>query len=317
MTWLAAILATGAGISGCKKVAIPREELTDSFNRIYIAAAARNPNITTLKMVDSTYTITYGATFGGYGTAPEDIELQFTVDQQRAEAYNKNNGTSYPLLPASAYQLKQSTAVLTKGTLSTAPLVLAINPTKGLDLFKEYIIAVTVTPTKSQVPVSESLRTAYFIVKGSLDFADFPEFDRSNWSILGVSSEEPEEKSNGGLGIHAIDNNAATFWHTKWNGGYPPPPHWIAVDMGSSKMLRGLSFTGRQSTNNGKPNVVLVEVSTNATDWLALGTLQLQNNNTTQKFFLPSFQQARYVRIMVLSNYGNTEFTHLAELKAF
>lgn len=315
--WLASLAVALAGSTACKKVAIPREEQTDSFNRIYMAAAARNPNITTLKMLDSTYTITYGASYGGYGTPAEDIEVQFTVDAEAASAYNKTNGTNYPLLPASAYELKQSSAVLPKGGVATAPLALAINPGKGLELFKEYIIAVTLTSAKSNVPVSTTLRTVYFIVKASLDFADFPEFDRSSWSILGVSSEEPAEGSNGGLGIHAIDNNTATFWHTQWNGGYPPPPHWIAVDMGAAKLLHGLSFTGRQSTNNGKPNVVLVEISTNATDWQALGTLQLQNINAVQKFFLPSFQQARYVRLMILSNYGNTQYTHLAELKAF
>lgn len=307
-----------ACISSCEKIAIPREEQTDSYNQVYMSAAVRNPGIVTLKMLDSTYAITYGGSYGGVATPAEDIELKFTVDEQKAKEYNESRGTGYPMLPASAYSLSASTAILAKGTLATQPLAVKVNPTKGMDLFKEYLLAVSMSATKEGVKVNESLRTAYFIVKASLDFADFADFDRSGWSVPGVSSEEPAEgEKNGGLGIHAIDNKPSTFWHTQWDPSYSPPPHWIAIDMGTSKVIHGLYFTGRQSTNDGKPNRVLVEVSNNGTDWSPAGTLTLQNTNATQRFFLPEFPQARYMRIVVESNFGNTAYTHLAELGAF
>lgn len=309
---LAAVL-----FAACEKIAIPRDELTDSYDNVYLAAAARNPNEVTLKMADSTYEITYGASFGGYGYPAEDINVEFMEDAAKAAAFNQANNTSYPLLPASCYAFGELNAVIPKGSVSTRPLAVKVNPDKGMELFKEYLLAISIK-NAGDAKMETSLQTAYYIVKASLDFTDFPDYDRSSWTVAGVSSEEPGEgETNGGLGIHTIDGNTTTFWHTKWDGGYATPPHWIAIDMGETKTIHGLSFTGRQSTNNGKPNLVQVEVSDNGTDWTDAGTLTLANTNAQQKFFVPSFPQGRYFRITVVTNFGNVEYTHLAELGAF
>lgn len=304
-------------LTACEKIAIPREELTDSYDKVYLPAAARNPNMVTLKMTDSVFHIAYGASFGGYGTPAEDIKVEFALDDAKATAFNVANNTSYPLLPASCYEFTQVSAVIPKGAVSTSPLVIKVNPTHGMELFKEYIVAVTMH-VNDATKTNESMLTAYYIVKASLLFSDFIDYSKGNWTIAGVSSEEPEEgATNGGMAIHAIDGQGSTFWHTQWNGGYAPPPHWLAIDMKESKTIHGLAFTGRQSTNTGKPNVVFVEVSDNGTDWTYAALLTLANINTEQKFWIASFPQARYVKITVLANFGNKEFTHLAELGVF
>ncbi|MDR6339311.1 hypothetical protein HNQ91_002362 [Filimonas zeae] len=305
-------------LSACEKIAIPNDELTPGYNKVYSAAAARNPNRVTIKMADTVYKLTYGASYGGYATPAADIQVQFAVDKEKAQAFNVANNTQYELLPEGCYQMGQLSSVIPQGGVSTSPLAISINPTKGMELFKEYIVAVTITAVKGEVAINESLQTAYYVVKASLDFSDFPEFDRSGWKVSGVSSEEPAEgEANGGLGLHTIDGKASTFWHTKWDGGFGTPPHWLAVDMGEVKTIHGLNFTGRQSTNNGKPNIVEVAVSDNGTTWTPAGMLTLANTNARQQFFVPSFPQARYFRITVAANYGNVEYTHLAELGAF
>jgi len=308
---LLVVLLAGA----CEKVDIPREELTGSYERVYMAAAARNPNEVVLKMADTVYHVTYGASVGGYSAPVQDIEIQFVVDSAKVQAYNETNNTSYSLLPASCYELEQAHAVIPAGAVATEPLSIRVNPASGMELFREYLLPVSVS---ADTKINASLQTAYYIIKASLDFADFPEYDRSGWSILGASSEEPAEgATNGGLAIHAIDGATSTFWHTKWDGGYAPPPHWLAIDMGQTQTLHGLAFTGRQSSNNGKPHTVEVETSGNGTDWAPAGTLTLANSNAQQKFFLTAFPQCRYIRITVSANYGNVEYTHLAELGAF
>ncbi|KAA8479177.1 F5/8 type C domain-containing protein [Arcticibacter tournemirensis] len=304
--------------SGCEQIDIPKEDLTPGYDRIYMAAAARNPNAVKIKMADSVYHITYGASFGGYGKANQDIEVTFEIDPSKADLFNVKNGTSYPLLPQDSYEFSQTSALIKKGTISTEPLNVKVNPFEKLELFKQYILPITIKSVSSGIALNESLTTAYYLVQPSLDFADFPDFNRSKWSVVDVSTEEPAEgEVNGGLGIHIIDNKTSTFWHSKWDGGEAPLPHWFIVDMGESHLLRGLSFIGRQSSNNGKPASVKVETSIDRTSWKEAGVLNLQNTNSQQKFFLSSFNESRYIRITILSTHGNTRYSHLAELGAF
>lgn len=304
-------------VTGCEKIEIPKEDQIGASSQVYMAAAARNMNTPVLRMADTTYKITYGASYGGFGKPVQPINIEFINDVSKVAAYNTQHGTDYAVLPESCYQLESLNAVIPGGELSTAPLAVSINPTKGMVLFKDYLLAISIKEASNNVKLNAALQTAYYIVRASLDFTDFADYDRGQWSIAGVSSEEPAEGANGGLGMHTIDGNTATFWHTKWNGGFGTPPHWIAVDMGEKKTIHGLVMTGRQSTNNGKPNQIRLEVSNDNTTWANAGTFTLQNVNAAQRFFVTTFPEGRYFRITVLSNFGNVEYTHLAELGAF
>lgn len=304
-------------LTGCEKIDIPKEDHVSASSQVYMSAAAKNINTPVLRMADTTYNITYGASYGGYEKLAQDINIEFIDDVAKVTAYNAQYGTDYPVLPESCYQLETLNAVIPRGGVSTAPLVVRINPAKGMVLFKDYMLAISIKQVSNNVKLNTALQTAYYIVRASLDFSDFADYDRTEWSVAGVSSEEPAEGSNGGLGIHAIDANTATFWHTKWDGGFGPPPHWIAIDMGEKKTIHGLVMTGRQSTNSGKPNSIRLDVSDDNTSWTDAGTFTLQNVNSPQRFFVTTFPEGRYFRITVLSNFGNVEYTHLAELGAF
>ncbi|MBV7529452.1 BT_3987 domain-containing protein [Chitinophaga sp. sic0106] len=305
-------------LTACEKIAIPKEELNAANSQVYMAAAARNMNMPVLRMADTTYTITYGASYGGYENLTRDVQVEFVEDVTKVQAYNEQHGTSYALLPAKCYELETLSATIPKGSTTTAPLAVKINPSKGMELFKDYLLAISIKQVSGNIKLNSTLQTAYYIVRASLDFTDFADYDRSQWMVAGVSSEEPAEGStNGGLGIHAIDGKNSTFWHTKWDGGFGTPPHWIAIDMGEKKVIHGLVLTGRQSTNNGKPNTIQLEVSDDNSTWTHAGIFNLQNINTAQRFFVTTFPEGRYFRITVLSNYGNVEYTHLAELSAF
>lgn len=304
-------------VAGCEKIAIPKEELTGTYDQVYMAAAARNINTPVLRMMDTTYHITYGASFGGFGSPAQDIDVQFVDDGAKVAAYNQQNGTSYPALPASCYEMGDLNAIIPKGQLSTAPLAVKVNPDKGMELFKDYMLAVSIKSVSGDAKMNTSLSTAFFIIRASLNFSDFTDYNRAAWTIVGFSSQEPEEgPDNGGLALHTIDGKDATFWHTQWSGGNPPPPHWLTVDMGVKQVLHGLIMKGRQSTNPGKPNTVKVEVSDDNTTWTNAGTYTLQNVNAEQRFFLPTFPEGRYFKITVETSYG-ASYTHLAELGAF
>lgn len=313
------LLLLAAAITSCKKTAIPKENETSNYDQIYMSAAARNPNAVTLNMANIDYNVTYGASFGGYGSPQNDIQVNFEVNNDAVAAYNKANGTNYPVLPASAYQLRQPSGTISKGTLATSPLSLTVNPSKGMVLFKEYLLAVSIKSATEGVKINKDLQTAYYIVKGSYNLSDFKDYDRTGWSIASVSSEEPNEsEANGGMAKHAIDGINTTFWHTRWSGGNDPAPYILTVDMAKILAVHGISFIARQDNRSGRPNTVKVELSANGTDnWKDAGILKLQNINIPQRLFLFDTFEGRFLRISILTNYGNEQFTHLAELGAF
>ncbi|MGQ8336973.1 BT_3987 domain-containing protein [Sunxiuqinia sp. A32] len=290
----------------------------DEYSRIYMSAAVGKLNVVTLQMIDSVQLISYGASFGGYGYPSNDIQVQFSVDKNLVDTYNLKNETNYPILPAESYELSHIVAVIPAGEVSTIPLHIEINPQSGLELFKTYLLPVSIRETDSEYIINEDLKTTYFLIQAVLEFENFPKYDRSHWSVLGVSSEEPNEGPlNGGVGMSAFDNNIYSFWHTKWFGGFATPPHWIAIDMGEVQKVHGLSIIGRQSNQSGKPKDILISVSHDGEQWIDIHNIQLANVKTEQQFFVSDMQDARFIKLTVLSTYGDVKYVHLAELYVF
>lgn len=148
----------------------------------------------------------------------------------------------------------------------------------------------------------------------------FPPFDRSGWSILGFSDQEPTgEGPNQGRAIFAFDNNTSTFWHSQWNIAQPPYPHWISIDMGTSNIIRGIYLLPRTGNATGIPKDAKIEVSADGLNWTAGGNFVVQNNNSAyQKIPLsqPTIS-ARYFKITFLNNYSGQPWLGIAELNVY
>lgn len=305
------------GVSCSEKTEIPGGD-PDEYNVIYMSKAARSLNVVTLQMVDSVQLISFGASFGGFGFPSEDIHIQFEVDEDLVDTYNNLNETNYLILPAESYHLNKSSAVIPAGEVSTVPLYIEINPQAKLEAFKTYLLPVSIRDTDSKYLINNDLKTTYFLVQTILEFDNFPKYDRSEWTIWGLSTEEPNESpSNGGLGISTFDGNIDTFWHSKWVGGIVGPPHWIAIDMRESKTVHGLSILNRQKDQVGKPKDIIIALSNDGTDWIEVYETQLENVKTEQKFFVNDMRNARYFRITILSSYGDVRYAHIAEINVF
>lgn len=299
-----------------EKIEIPGDDIQE-FDRIYMPQAVLNPNSVILTMADSIQNVVYGANFGGYSYPSVDTPILFEVNESLVDSFNQKNGTKYSILPLSSYTFTQPSAIIHAGELSTPPLKIGINPQNNLELFKEYILPITIK-SGGNFPINEDLKTAFFVVQAILDFDDFPKYDRSGWSVFGVSSDEPHEgPENGGVGMSAIDGNLNSFWHSQWFGGFSSSPHWIAYDLGEVLPIHGLSFYGRQSDQNGKPKEVLISASKDGNDWVVLDSFQLENVNSEQRLFVKNMLNARYIKITMLSNFGDEQYTHLAEVYLF
>ena len=304
-------------MASCKdNTPIPKGTL-DGSDKIYIPAAGKISTPVTLKMKDSVQAFTIGATYGALGSPDKDISVKLEANPSMVATFNAANATNYPLLPADSYTFNGNT-VIPKGGLNTELLQIKVNPNNKLTLFKEYLLPISITQVSDGIKINENLRTAYYVVKASLAFSDFKDISRANWSILAVSDQEPAEgPTNGGVGPSAIDNNLVSFWHSKWDGGNLPLPHWIAIDMGQPTTLHGIILTGRQSDNQGKPKNIDVTISADGQTWEEAGSISFENNNTRQKFFIMNIKQTRYFKLTVTSTHGSVPYTHMAEIEAF
>jgi hypothetical protein len=316
---IALVLAGVTVISCDPDVDIPKNNEEGGYTMLYMPQAEGGARTLTLDISETTEEIILGAAYGGVGSASQKINVTIAVDAALVDAYNLAHGTHYQALPEPAYTLSSSAVVIEPGVFTSTPARVAVQ-IQHITPFKEYMLAVKIAATDANIPVNENLNEAYFIVKTSPNAENYAEFDRSLWTVAGFSTEEPKEATwgNGGQVIHTIDGNNGTFWHSKWDGGEAPPPHWFVIDMGEIKSMHGLKFLGRQSGNDGKPKEVVVELSTDATKWIPAGSFQLQNINDLQtQFLIDGFnQEARYFRVTVVSAYF-AGFTHLAEIKAF
>lgn len=311
------LLCASLGLFSCKsEVELPDQPL-ENYIKVYMPLAVNNPVGKTLGVADTLQTIVFGACFGGQDYPTKDIALKFKVNPDVIDSFNTANGTSYELLPSSGYTLSATEATIPKGKLNTAPLYISVK-TKGagaINALQNYILPISIE--SSTINVNENLRTTFYVVKSQPDLEDYTDYDRALWSVAGFSSQEANgEGANNGRAIHSIDGDKTTFWHSQWQGGSPGPPHHIIYDMGEEKEVHGLSFLSRQSGDNGKPNLVTIETSTDNVTWTSGGNVELQNNNNLQRRFLSSFRQARYVKIIITSSFSASH-SHLAELYAF
>jgi hypothetical protein len=84
---------------------------------------------------------------------------------------------------------------------------------------------------------------------GVFNMVEYRSFDRNGWTIAGISSEA------GGLEADKIiDYDHGSFWHP-WYGGTNPPPHWILIDMQTSKNIARIITTQR----GGYPDVKTIQ----------------------------------------------------------
>lgn len=300
------------GLFSCTdKFELPDQPLS-AYNKVYMPLAVNNPNVYAFQVADTVQTMIYSASYGGQDYPANDIQVTFSPNTALVDSFNEANHTAYLPMPEKSYTLSTTTGTIVKGGLSTGPQVIGVKTSGAgsIDVMKDYLLPVSIV--SASAAINENLRTTFYKIR-----ADYALYDRTNWAVLSFSSQEANgEGAGNGKVINAFDNNAATYWHTQWQGASPGPPHFFVIDMGEEKTLHGFSFLGRQSDNNGKPQDIEVQTSMDNITWTTAGSFTLANINDLQLKVLSSATAARYFKITVLSSY-NASYTHLAELNAF
>ena len=135
------------------------------------------------------------------------------------------------------------------------------------------------------------------------------------WKVVDVDSQETSGQDNSAS--NAIDDNAATIWHTRWNADLKLP-HFITVDMGRTHRIGGFTYLPRQDgMMNGTVVQYRFETSLDGANWttqIASGRFDnIQNNpGIQQATFEPV--NARFFRFTALREIWTNGWTSAAEI---
>ena len=129
--------------------------------------------------------------------------------------------------------------------------------------------------------------------------------------VIDCDSQDPEYPAD-----LAIDGSEGTFWHSAWKTA-APLPHFLAIDFGSSRTLKGLTCTPRQDQSTCRTADFEVYISNDPTQWgNAIEKARLGNESATQNIKYKFPVTGRYLKLIIKSNHGpgNADLTAIAEV---
>jgi galactose oxidase len=127
-----------------------------------------------------------------------------------------------------------------------------------------------------------------------------PELPRTGWTAT------TSDASPGSPASNALDGDAATMWHSQYEGTPAPLPHVITIDMQSVQDISGLRYLPRQDgTPNGTIGQYSVTVSRDGATFSDPVAAVTWADNTMEKAALFPPVSARYIRLTAGTEAGN------------
>jgi hypothetical protein len=167
-------------------------------------------------------------------------------------------------------------------------------------------------------PAARQLRRSIHAYLSSPDFN--PSAGLSQETVAGLFREVRHTVSASGFhGGHrpeaAVDGDSASFWHTNWEGGGPQLPGWLAIDLGSPKVVNGLRYTPRQDMNRGRISSYRIEISPDGESWRTLLEGGFPDIRDVQEIRFKEPLRLRHLRLLGLADHGGAGSAAIAELE--
>lgn len=138
-----------------------------------------------------------------------------------------------------------------------------------------------------------------------------PTTSNAAWSILSVSSEESV-----GSALKAFDNNASSYWHTKWSGTADPYPHQISINLGAKYVLSGVGYLPRQDYFNGRIKDFDILASLDGSNWQYVRSGVGKDDKIERTYgFNPIV--AQYIKIYAKNACNGSNYAGAAEIRAY
>lgn len=297
-------------------------ENPEQYSKLYMPKAY-NGTVDLVLNIPSDTTILLATAIGGIKIWDKSVTVTLAENPELVNKYNKDNGTLYKMLPSDCYSIDGNTVQIDNGKNSTA-LKLTINSEKFPGLGPFVLPFSIISVSDATLKVNESLRTVYFVVKGTYAENPYTYIDRKDWKVLYCSSfsEKATEYTPPEL---MLDGNPNTYWGTAFNPVRVQPPHTVVFDLKNEQTIHGMYVRARvRPTGEIHPNGVVKRISlytsndnenfTEAGEFI----LKYDLENTV---YLNYAAKGRYVKFITFSNYSgpSKEFYQscMSEFKLF
>ena len=139
----------------------------------------------------------------------------------------------------------------------------------------------------------------------------FDKIENIQVEVVNASSQE----SGGGEASHLVDGDPGSIWHTMYSVTVAKYPHWVDLDAGEVKEIKGFTYLPRQNGNNGNIKDYSIQVSMDGKEWgdpVKKGTFA--NNSKEKRVMFDKPVKARYIRFTALSSQNGQDFASGAEV---
>ena len=139
----------------------------------------------------------------------------------------------------------------------------------------------------------------------------FEKIESIQTQVVYASSQESGE----GDASHLTDGDPNTIWHTMYSVTVAKYPHWVDLDAGEVKEIKGFTYLPRQNGGNGNIKDYSIQVSMDGKEWgepVNKGTFVRDSKEKRVLFDKPV--KARYIRFTALSEQNGQDFASGAEI---
>lgn len=229
-----------------------------------------------------------------------DLVCDFTIESALIDAYNKEHGTAFELLPADSYVIDKQVTISTG--VQTASVKVKVERSKLT--YGDYILPLQLSRV-SKFTIDEKLAQNLI----GISYQANP-INKSTWAIADFSSEEPGEGAPNGLASAILDGDPATFWHSKWDGTPAEIPHYITIDMIEEFTVVQVDLNRR--SNNTDTKAGEFHISSDNKTWTKIGSFTMENTNDTQPFGCKK-SKGRYLKVVITES-NRAPFSNLSEV---
>ena len=150
------------------------------------------------------------------------------------------------------------------------------------------------------------------------NFPSIYKYDRSTWSVLEVSDETA---SDGGGKNTLIDGDLGSYWHSQWEGGDEPLPHWAIIDMATPKKIAKIDAYRRPGNGDAKTIQYFVgpDPDADATSWTKIGESEFVSGKDNVEISISNSSSTltgRYLKL-VLPDSNRDPYTSIAEIYVY
>ncbi|WP_140937053.1 discoidin domain-containing protein [Sphingobacterium lumbrici] len=126
-------------------------------------------------------------------------------------------------------------------------------------------------------------------------------FDKSEWSIIDISSEETTAELKPASNM--IDNDNSTFWFAKHSAPAAVLPHHVAIDLSRNNTADGVTIRQRNDVYRTVKDVEVL-ISSDNVNWSSIGNFVVPHAAGDFKIPFGSSRIFRYLKIIVKSNHA-------------